>query len=612
MSHIRLIKCYQQIATKFNSDIAKNTQLVIKMIDYTDRYYSLIARLLPEIEDNINDAIDETRELIKCFNNNERVNNQQMIFQVLNDLRNKIDSIDNLLNDKDELFAVLNNIITDQGGDKETEFKKIINLTSDLKKILNSLKILAINSSIYTYNKQGQDANGFKVIAKEIQIISLKMLRNYHNIEKQISRLIKWRDFFQEGILEIISIEGDIKGSYSKLKEYFNKFFVFLNEIRVLFEELIESINRAILPVNELMIEVQKQDIIRQNLENINKILVKTSKEITIHPDVLVDNGIISERLNFIGEVIRLVDSLLSAVQRQLKDSQEAIELLLMKTNKDLINIDKNLLEIRNKLCNDHKVVSQDNFNYIYNKIFMLLAEIQAAVNKSKDKYQQLASSEEIFKTGIEGVNQEFYNIRKFTNRLSNIRLLAKIELSSMKEEHSFVEKINDVIRELISKSKDDIATYISIQNQLKFDFSNFTQLVSYTSEEVEVFNSRLLIAEENLKMIKETIDEKIFNLSKQLKHLKEINEDLIKEVNTFDNINRLSKVFLENLKALEVDINKVRESYNLKDDKSLDDNRLLLLFQEFTSYLERKTAADEYQDMVIDVGDHGGELTLF
>lgn len=612
MSHDRLIKSYQEIATKFNSAIDKNNQLIKKMIGYTDRYYSMIARVLPEIESNIDDSLNETRGLINCFNTDLSVSNHQIILRFLIDLKDSIDNIDNLLSDKDRLFTVLNTIISDKRGDKETNFRKIIRLTSGLKKILNSLKVLAINSSIYTYNRQGQDAKGFKVIAKEIQLISLRMLENYYNIEKQTSRLIKWQDSFQEGILEIIDIEENIKGSYSDLKESFKGFFVFLNEIKLLFEELIESINRAISPVNELMIEIQNQDIIRQNLENINKILIKTSKEINITPNFMVDNGNIFERLNFIGEVIRLVDTLLSAVRRQLEDSQEAIELLLNKMSKELSEIDESLLQIRKKLCNDNEVVLQDNFNYIYNKIIMLLAEIQDVVNKSKDKYQQLANSEETFKTGIEGVNQEFYNIRKFINRINIIKLLAKIELSSMRDENNFVEKIDEVISKLVNKSEDNISSYISIQDQLKTDFSNFTKLVSYTSGELDDLNKELIIGKENLKVVKETIDGKLANLSKQVALLKEISRDLTEEVNTFDNINSLSKVFLSNLKSLELDITKVRQTYKLKDDKGLDDKRLLLLFQEFTSYQERKTAADEYQDMKIDTGDHGGELTLF
>ena len=85
--------------------------------------------------------------------------------------------------------------------------------------------------------------------------------------------------------------------------------------------------------------------------------------------------------------------------------------------------------------------------------------------------------------------------------------------------------------------------------------------------------------------------------------------------MDSFDNINKLAEKFKSNFKKLKSKITGIKgliDENDLETNNYFNNERLKNLFHEFTSFQERKMVSDEYKDMEIDVGDSGGELTLF
>lgn len=599
MGDNNLVDQYQKICLQFSDFTNKNCREIKKMIVYTEEYYGLIADQLPDIEDNISWTVEKTRILINCFDKDSEYNKQQKMYQVLVSLKSSIRSISDLLRDKNELFHILNSIISQEKDNSVTDFKKIITLTSGLRKILNRLKVLAINSSIYTYNNHNHDS-GFKVISERIHLISLKMIKNYQNIEQHINSLKGWRVFFQQGVEEIIKLESDVKDYSLKLKELFQDFFT--SGITVSLTELMEMINGAVSSVHELMIEIQNQDIIKQNMENINKILQETNQEISIDE---TKNKQMIERLNFIAEVINLSDKLMSGVRQQLAASRERIGLILDQIDGNLNKLDQQLSKIKNKL---------GSFTHISKKIYSLLPDIARKTKNVEAIYSKLINSQERFSRGIEGVNKEFKYIQQYIERLNNIRVLAAIELSSIENKNNFIDKIDEVIDSLNKRSRDDIKSYDSIQTRLKGDLNKFQEIAVYTNKEILIFNDELYNLQGDFKLVNDEINEKAVSLTGQLSKLQEVNKKLRKRADKFEFISKLSEAFLNNINSIAKDIVELKKSYQgkLTYDNSLNNKRLIKLFQEFTSYQERKTAADEYYEIDIDIGDNGGKLTLF
>ncbi|MFW6029270.1 MAG: hypothetical protein ACOCRO_03350 [Halanaerobiales bacterium] len=611
MKQKEIVKHYKAIKYEFINVIRENREIVKEMIDHTDDYYGLIAEFLPGIEEKIEDSLTEISILINSFSNTGEIISQERIYKVLIELKRRLENLNHFFQQKDDLHKILANIITDQSKEKETAFKKIIIMTKGLKKILNKLKVLAINSSIYTYNHHNQMANGFEVISDKIHFFSEKMRENYQNIEIELNLLLEWQQSFQEDIEKTISMEDSIINKYNNdLAEVFKDFFAFLDNSSKLLTDLLTSINEAIDPVQDLMLEIQNQDLIRQKLENLNNILAKTVIENSEKADGISEEDIPGQ-LAFILEVIKVSEKLLSSVQEQINKSRQHIEQSLLEMFNKITIISNDLGTLKGTLLIERTYNLETAKEDLYMKIFSLLPSLQGKVEEINNNYTSLLNSENIFRKSIGEINNQFYAVNKHTERLQSIRVLASIELNIMKDDNNFINKIDQVINQIVSRNEDDISSYNLIQDQLEGDFSKFKEIVFSTEKKMSVFITDIKDSKKNLILIRETIRDKFLKLNAQIEELSGINTELRNGLKQFDNLSSLFNSFVNNLNEIRSGIEKIKKSFP-EEDYSINNISLLKLFEEFTSYQERKTVSAEYHDISMDVGDSGGELTLF
>lgn len=608
-------------------EFKENIKTIQKMIDTTEEYYYQISKKLPEIEEEIDNTIEETQILISYFINpegNEDSNEGEQKYilkEIIFDLEQKINKAYNSLMSKEEIYDRLS-VFLQEGKEGRVEFDQIIELIQGLRGVLKDLKNLSINANIHAL-QVGEKGAGFKVVSKEINKLSLEAEDKYEDLEDKVLQLREWYQQFKVNIEESIEFEESIKKSFKgKIEKIMGEIISSLNSVSGLLQDFTEQINWAVEPIGEILVLVQNQDIIRQNLENMIKILQSSQTEIeSFKGESERDFSQILNYLIFISDVSQLGSELMSGVVEQLNNSLYSIKEKFQEMEDRLQTILRDNDFVIDFLVGDNRKLAKDivdeetaGLEFIYEDILEFIPEFKKDLEKIGTKYNKLTANRTQFNSSLEEVKKEFKTIKKLADRMERVGLYAKMELTRINDD-KFIGDFEEIIGEFSQTSKQEKEIFNKLSSRLEDNYDKFMEIARQNQDKLDLSSKSIASSKEQLQITKQLIKEAIQALSSTLNSLSqqiiELNEDYFECLSLEEEANGIITVFKEINKWAISEKDKYLKAVD-KDQWDKISNHLESLIEEFTSYVERKTAQEEFKDLDVDVGDKEGELTLF
>ena len=409
------------ISEKLNPFISSLKKLITK---YQNTIVG-ISQSLPKIENQIDDNVLEARELLnfifsaKTQNTSYGVTHE--ISQFHKELNNALKTLERSESEDKEIFEKLRESI---------ELSTYaIQKTKDIQNISESLKVFAINSIVYS-QKAGIKGKGYQVISTEFIRLSEAIAGGTEKINlignemfSQINDFhgaIKKHEDFARTKLEAISKDS------GKLLEKANKS---VENFSLILNDLLNRIEKVKDPTFKIMIELQKQDIIQQQLEH----LMEAMQDITVVIEKNDSN--IDERSRF-----TLLNILMITIEKQIErisgdiigmiDSMESL-FDQMSTSIEDIDLDKNQFSVLVTSGTGENNNNQKNVS-IVDMIFQTPGEMIRVINQDQKKSIQ---NKEYITSCFSGIEEKIRDEKDLAlqfipviESIKNLLILAQIE----------------------------------------------------------------------------------------------------------------------------------------------------------------------------------------
>ena len=606
---------------RISEDLGEQIVVLEEMIEKTEMFYGLISEQLPAIESEIDDTIEETELLINYFTDSETddpdLEDGFQILEVLETLEMKINKVYDSLSARENISRVLDSFVSDSNNEK-TDFHQILSLIDELRKILKKLNNLAINAIIFSV-KSDKEGASFRVISDEINKLSKQIKKEYDGIKMQIENLQQWNKNFASELEQLIERETRISNEYKlELTTIFSDVLDSLQTTSNILKDFMDHVKKAVEPVYDIIILVQNQDIIRQNSENLIEIISTLQQEIDKFNFSEDDNKEILNRLVFIINAAKLSQRLMDNILNQLNDSLFDIQNKFTKMKNDLLEIDEEGEQLVNFFAGDNNQQLADNtsIDLIYQRLIDFVPKLIEQLEKLDLRYQEITTNNNQFYENLEGLETGFAEIDKIADRFKKIELLAKIEFTRISgSNNSFIQNIEDAIETFIESSANNQDLYFSLKDKLITDYEKFLKFAKANQRELNDSADIISDSEDKLLLTKKMIKEAIQGLHSSVKNLISNILEVEEELDAVQSLENKGSKVIEALSNLEEESSQLKEKYLEKlgaEEWEESNQRLQKLEERFTSYLERKTAQEELQDVDIDAGSEGGELTLF
>lgn len=595
-----------------------NITAIEKMIEQTEEFYGLIADRLPKLEKSIDETIKETELLISFFFETDKEKNKYdyMMAEVLNELKKKINNLSSSLSGREKLLDGLEGFITDSKDDRQVKFTEILKMIKEIKRVLTQLKILSINVNVFSA-QIGDRGLGFRVITKEINQISEKVNNIYQVVENNILTLQEWHRNFTENLNILFREEEVIKGEYRKeVEELFDNVFKSLQEIAVLLKNLLTNIHHAIEPISKIIILTQHQDIIKQNLENLANIIKKSKQELNLFRQkkndmtsrdlivFLIDSSSLSEKLT-----VNIID--------QLEVSLFSIKEHFEEMNSSLVELKEDNQILTEFFAGEKGGGEKDrvSLEYIYKKLLVYIPKLKQAMSRLSSTYDGMIKNKDVFFTNMREINDAFTRISSYAEMFGKIKIMAKIEFARLQIDNQFINDIQLAIDDFIGTSKQNQKTDQDLKQILETNFAQFITLAEKNSNYINSSFKTIDGSREDLLLTSQLIGEAIQSLEKSIDELLIELIYINEKMSDCFNLNEIGLQVQKSFNTIKDDCERILAQYSNNNDVNdwkTNNKKIQELVEEFTSYLERKTARDELKNLDLDVGTEGGEIILF
>ncbi|GAB6098555.1 hypothetical protein JCM16358_04340 [Halanaerocella petrolearia] len=596
-----------ELNIRFDYNLDLHINKLKSMVTKTEEFYGQISERLPDIESEIDNTIEETELLISYFTRNNKADKEivedlQMI-KMIKDLKEKINRVYKIFADQEDVSEILAGFI--QGSNQEeAKFLQIIALIDELNELLTDLENLSINSIIFSVSA-GKKGAGFRVVSNEINNLSNKIQDRYELIKESILTLQDWHSDFTSNLHKLMNIEDEIVREYKK--EVGNLFSVVLDSLQVTADNLnqfINQVNRAVEPIPQIIVLLQKQDIIRQKIENLIDIFVTLQDEIDILDLTRSKTSEILNKLVFIIDVASLAKKLMENILLQLDESLFEIQDKFQQMKIDLEELE------------DESELLQGDMDLSYQQLIDYLPDLTNQLIELDVKYEYLINNQSLFYSNLEEITDHFTQITPIANRFKKVKLLAKIEFARLdKKDKSFIQDIAEAIDDFVKFSSQNQELYNSLKEEMLIDYQEFINLVQKSQKDIKKSSQWIKESEKDLLRAKDRIKEANQALHHSVNTLVEEIINVNQAAKEVSNLEEIGRDVIDFLVKLEDKAEELKGHYlSQVDNDSWEESnqRLQEIEEKFTSYLERKTAQEEINDLEIDVGSEGGELTLF
>lgn len=615
----------EQFLTEYKTILTDNINIVEDIIRKTDEYYGMIGERLPIIEEEINDTLDETDLLINHFIRVGKANGDRdsssgynedanIMINIFRELHSNIKIVRDSIKTDKNVKNVLSSFVSSEGK-KENLFIVITDLSNKLSKVLNSLHVLSINASIYSF-RQGDQGSGISVISQKIGVLSQSTKAEFNSLTEYIDELRDWYNEFQKSLKSLYQKESNANDKLLKIDENFNSMMKSLNMIAKLLKQSMDNIKDTVEPFYDILILLQNQDIIRQNLENVIKIFKKTVNEI--------DNfGGLSTKDEHINSIVFMYKSARLSLEL-VSNIQEELDSYLIKINDKINKISSELKDIQNDqeyltsfIVGENRDTDNDliSIKLIYNEVETMVPEINSSIHNILEKQNNITKKKEKFLKILKELEQKVSDISSNAENLDKIKFLSKIEFARIDRSSHYLDNIGNYIDHFTQVSQNQNDVYNDLKESLEKQWDEFTNIIYLNNESLNKNSQAIKEIEEKIYFTRKIITETVHNLNQSIDNLsREIATTQI-EMKECNEILGESNVVAASLSRIARKSGEFKERYLSKynyTDWQISSEHLQGILSSFTSYVERDIAQKEFSDHDIDTGSQGGELTLF
>ncbi len=320
---------------------------------FINKYQEIMIKIsesLPEIERRIEDNILEARELLNFL---FAPTGQEQTYGVKNEIIKFRTHLDSILED----LGNMNEMDQQTLSDLKQAIEISNNTAKEMESIFNiseNLKVYAINS-IVNSRKAGESGRGYQMISSEFIKLSEHIASGTKEISEAGAQVQSEIETFLKAVEELEVYSDTHLADISKSSaDIFKKANFSIGNFSSILNDLLDRIESSKEPTYQIMVELQKQDIIHQQLthlvENINDILVilDNNSSLLDRYGELQDESEIAESRSLYTLLIFLIENTehqISRINSEFSEMVGGLERLFISMHESISDVsnDKNL-----------------------------------------------------------------------------------------------------------------------------------------------------------------------------------------------------------------------------------------------------------------------------
>lgn len=595
------------------------------LIQMTEDYYQLVYNNLPIIERNIEFTEEETLLLINYFieTQKEKLDDQEeyLIAQALQRIKTNFIRIRQYLLSKQEIDEILEHFLGDKS--RQSSFDTFLEKVKEIEGTLQDVTDISFNAIIFSAHL-GEMGQGFRVISDHINQTSDYLEQRFLSIDTLLQGLIDWHEHLQE------NIEGIATGQEKAVEEYignadqlFHSLSNTFQEVSEILRNMISNARGALDPFQELMALIQRQDILRQKMENTIKCFRIIKEKYQYFHSLSwgeEDREAVLNHMVFLSRALGMIESLLQMMIDSLLQSVADITGTLQTLLTSLKEIRDDANTLSHYLTEEKILEYQDEklsmVDYSFQELFAFMGDFNTILAGISTQVNNITSNTDEFSQHINKMERELGDVQRRVDRLNKIKLLARIELARMDQKGSnFGAEIEDIVRDIDRTVGDNRKAYSILKKDLENDLDNFDRIIVENQRHIDAAVQEVSASMEQLQTANTIINQAVHALNKEVQDLYQQIDRVQDELTFTTRIEEQSQEILSLTahlkKQVENEQKQLFRKYQIQEWKE-EDEELLELFQLFTSYLERFSAKEYLQDTEYDEGAEEGELTIF
>ncbi len=605
--------------------IQETTTRIENIIRDTEDIYGSIHAQLPSIEREIELTLEEMSILLECFVPSKEPGQhitEEAEAHALSTVLKQVQ--DNFTATRDELVGEKEirdtiDLFLEEDGEENAGVSSLLVMIEQIKGRLTDIEVVSLNAVIFSAHL-GERGRAFGVISDNINSLSYQINQQYAGIQEEARALSRWNEQFREDLKSLLQQHGNIStGQQEEFQELFQTTFHSLQEISRLLEDLISNVKKVIMPVQNLMVSIQMQDIIRQNMENLSRCLGTVAEHADAYgrPDTSLEDSL--NFLSFAQKVLKLTGELVSNVENQLGESLTEMEVPLSEIQRDLDSQKEEGNILMEFLAGDMKMREGNEPNTvraIFNRQYQFMEGFYSELTSLKTNFAHITASNQDFHRQLSSIDSRISTIKARISFLEKLKLMTRIELARLQlEDDSFGQEIANVSDRIIEEVNANEAFMLELKQRLLNDLEKFEKMMQLNEENMEKMNQVIQNSREELKVIEDMISRGVQSLGQCMNSLIGEVQGIASNLEKGRHLPGLLQEIKTSITELESSLGQQKNSKLQKlelerwDGTSED---LQAVLNNLTTVLERRTASAVFEDVEMDVGDDSGELTLF
>lgn len=607
---------YALIEQEINGAFKKINNLIMK----TEEIYGSIFAKLPSIEEELELSLQEVEILLNYFiyrdestsvAGNESEEGMQLAELLRNMQREFTDAVVKMF-DETVIRKTLDRFLASVHNPQEPGIDDLMEIIKKIKRHIQDIEVVSINAMIHS-SRLGDDGKAFGVISRNIKEFSNDMKAHYNTIFEYAEKLGRWNTEFTNEINKLLEFSENLRlRRLEDFHELFKRVFASLKTISNLLKEANHNLQSTMTPLQDLMAFVQKQDIIRQSLENVIKCLEGLQEGMNEDSE-----GELTEKLNYIvfeDQVVEMSIALIDNIALQLEESLAEIKETIAKIHHNLSETYEESYEVTEFLSGD-RGNERNTVEEIFYQVILFIQQFKEELVHISNEVNTFSLSGDAFHKQMNGIEKQIVTIKNRVDFLRNLNVLSRIELSRLTSEMaSFGDEIEQISRRVIDEVNLNETFIVTLKASLDDDLRRFFSMLHQNKEMIQKMITTSDEALKNLKMMEDLV-------IKAIRPANGTSELLIKEVTFVKEIIEDSHILRELMNAIRETLVAAQEKVRNEKEKIFAEagvnewenknDRLIALFDKLTTYYERVVFNNLVEEN-LDVGSEAGELVLF
>lgn len=600
------------------------------LIRSTEDYYSVVHESLPVIDRNIELTNQETSLLINFFIDSEGSSQEGdaagkdtfLMAESLQQIQDKFLEISDFLLNQDDINETLNLFL--KGTQKDNSFQSFLSQIKDVADTLGDINDISLNAMIFSA-RLGEKGQGFGVISEHIHQVSSFVDKEFADINSQIQTLQNWQQQLNEDIEQIVNSQENATNNYlQQIDKIFSQVVESMQAVSEMLRNIMSNVNSSVSPFQELMAFIQRQDIVRQNIENTIKCLSLVREKQNEYSQLLRENEPdekeILDHITFIKRGMELIEQLTSEASCALSDSLEDIT----STTGELLQSLREVKEDSQQLTHYLAEGSMEQFegsklsmvDYTFSQVFSFMSDFLGLLKNVKDSTEKLTHDKTSFNNATSDIDASLKKITHHISPLSKIKVLARIELARMGEEdHAIGKNIEKVVEEVKGKIVANQEVFESLKISLNKNLDRFDHIIVNNQQQIDRAVEDVNTSLDQVKAANDIISQAVSALNKEIESLYQTISDVYSRLKGVEKIKEscqeINTEITDILDKAKTEKQRIFDHYQVQEWEEKNEE-LIELFNLFTGYLERMTAKGYLGEDELDEGSEEGELTLF